>query len=76
MATTGTSSQTTSLVHRLAGPSTGKAGYVTLISINTTLLLTLRRLATDQSKINSIIADASKGSKFYEASHGDLEKLI
>ncbi|KAJ7218103.1 IMS-domain-containing protein [Mycena pura] len=38
-----------SLVKRLAGPSTGKAG-----------------LAQDQSDINRVIADASKGSKFYE----------
>ncbi|KAF9793195.1 hypothetical protein BJ322DRAFT_997410 [Thelephora terrestris] len=38
-----------SLVHRLAGPSTGKAG-----------------LAKDQTEINRIIAEASKGSRFYE----------
>ncbi|KAI0744213.1 DNA/RNA polymerase [Daedaleopsis nitida] len=38
-----------SLVRRLAGPSTTKAG-----------------LAKDQSDINRIIAEASKGSKFYE----------
>ncbi|KAL6310385.1 DNA/RNA polymerase [Sparassis latifolia] len=38
-----------SLVKRLAGPSTTKAG-----------------LAKDQSEINRIIAEASKGSKFYE----------
>jgi hypothetical protein len=37
-----------SLVKRLAGPSTGKAG-----------------LAKDQTDINRIIAEASKGSKFY-----------
>ncbi|KAF9478811.1 DNA/RNA polymerase [Pholiota conissans] len=41
--------ETESLVRRLAGPSSGKAG-----------------LATDQTKINRIISDASKGSKFYE----------
>ncbi|CCL99084.1 uncharacterized protein FIBRA_01098 [Fibroporia radiculosa] len=40
---------TDSLVKRLAGPSTTKAG-----------------LAIDQSGINRIIAEASKGSKFYE----------
>ncbi|KAF4567617.1 hypothetical protein EYR40_006618 [Pleurotus pulmonarius] len=40
---------TDSLVKRLAGPSTGKAG-----------------LAKDQTEINRIIAEASKGSKFYE----------
>lgn len=46
------SSQTSeSLVHRLAGPSTGKAG-----------------LAKDQTEINRIIAEASKGSRFYEVS--------
>ncbi|KAL1736154.1 hypothetical protein EV714DRAFT_198680 [Schizophyllum commune] len=43
------SQQTDSLVKRLAGPSTGKAG-----------------LAKDQSEINRIIAEASKGSKFYD----------
>ncbi|KAJ6609876.1 hypothetical protein B0H10DRAFT_2294952 [Mycena sp. CBHHK59/15] len=43
------SQETASLVKRLAGPSTGKAG-----------------LAKDQADINRIIADASKGSKFYE----------
>ncbi|KAG6866757.1 hypothetical protein C0991_011416 [Blastosporella zonata] len=43
------SQETASLVSRLAGPSTGKAG-----------------LAKDQTEINRIIAEASKGSKFYE----------
>ena len=43
------SSQTASLVHRLAGPSVNKAG-----------------LAKDQSEINRIIAEVSKGSQFYE----------
>ena len=44
------SSQTSeSLLKRLAGPSTGKAG-----------------LAKDQTEINRIIAEASKGSRFYE----------
>ncbi|KAJ7132790.1 IMS-domain-containing protein [Mycena crocata] len=43
------SQETASLVKRLAGPSTGKAG-----------------LAKDQADINRIIADVSKGSKFYE----------
>ncbi|KAJ7725863.1 DNA/RNA polymerase [Mycena maculata] len=43
------SQETASLVKRLAGPSTGKAG-----------------LAKDQGEINRIIADVSKGSKFYE----------
>ncbi|KAJ7647371.1 hypothetical protein FB45DRAFT_822203 [Roridomyces roridus] len=46
-----------SLVKRLAGPSTGKAG-----------------LAKDQSEINQIIADVSKGSKFYEASNNEKKK--
>ncbi|KAG6813377.1 hypothetical protein H0H92_011643 [Tricholoma furcatifolium] len=44
-----TSQETSSLVTRLAGPSTGKAGLV-----------------KDQTEINRLIADASKGSKFYE----------
>ncbi|KAF8070684.1 IMS-domain-containing protein [Lyophyllum atratum] len=43
------SQETETLVKRLAGPSTGKAG-----------------LAKDQTEINRIIAEASKGSKFYE----------
>ncbi|KAJ6499342.1 IMS-domain-containing protein [Mycena sanguinolenta] len=43
------SQETASLVKRLAGPSTGKAG-----------------LAKDQNDINRLIADVSKGSKFYE----------
>ncbi|KAK0455046.1 DNA/RNA polymerase [Armillaria borealis] len=43
------SQATESLVKRLAGPSTGKAGLV-----------------ADQTEINRIITEASKGSKFYE----------
>ncbi|KAJ3507630.1 hypothetical protein NLJ89_g6194 [Agrocybe chaxingu] len=43
------SQETESLVKRLAGPSSGKAG-----------------LAKDQSEINRIITEASKGSKFYD----------
>lgn len=43
------SQETETLVKRLAGPSSGKAG-----------------LALDQTEINRIIADASKGSKFYD----------
>ncbi|KAJ3778694.1 DNA/RNA polymerase [Lentinula raphanica] len=42
-------SQSKSLLKRLAGPSSTKAG-----------------LTTDQSEINRIIAEASKGSKYYE----------
>ncbi|RDX47961.1 DNA/RNA polymerase [Lentinus brumalis] len=42
---------TDSLVRRLAGPSTTKAGQAVSI---------------DQTEINRIIAEASKGSKFYE----------
>jgi DNA polymerase kappa len=60
------SSQTASLVRRLAGPSTGKAGYIHPSALTTALVLTHFRLATDQSEINRIIAEASKGSKFYE----------
>lgn len=40
---------TDALVHRLAGPSSGKAG-----------------LARDQTEINRVIAETSKGSKYYE----------
>ncbi|PBK73871.1 DNA/RNA polymerase [Armillaria solidipes] len=43
------SQATESLVKRLAGPSTGKAGLV-----------------ADQTEINRVITEASKGSKFYE----------
>ncbi|KAF7321267.1 IMS-domain-containing protein [Mycena kentingensis (nom. inval.)] len=43
------SQETASLVKRLAGPSTGKAG-----------------LAKDQTAINKVIAEVSKGSKFYD----------
>ncbi|CAE6482324.1 unnamed protein product [Rhizoctonia solani] len=43
------STQPDSLLKRLSGPSSGKAG-----------------LAKDQTEINKIIAEASKGSKFYE----------
>ncbi|KAH7339479.1 hypothetical protein B0J17DRAFT_655321 [Rhizoctonia solani] len=43
------STQTDSLLKRLSGPSSGKAG-----------------LAKDQTEINKIIAEVSKGSKFYE----------
>lgn len=42
-------SQPDSLLKRLSGPSSGKAG-----------------LAKDQAEINKIIAEVSKGSKFYE----------
>jgi DNA polymerase kappa len=65
-----TSQQTESLVKRLAGPSTGKAGYVWHSqSIMTPWILcytAFSSLAKDQTEINRIIAEASKGSKFYE----------
>ena len=63
------SQETPSLVKRLAGPSTGKAGSETTPSILTFSLHSPfgGRLAQDQGQINRIIADASKGSKFYEA---------
>jgi len=52
------SSQTSeSLLKRLAGPSTGKAG-----------------LAKDQTEINRIIAEASKGSRFYEVGLNPLSQ--
>jgi DNA polymerase kappa len=38
----------------------------------TAIILTHLRLAADQSEINRIIAEASKGSKFYEASLAEL----
>ena len=54
-----TSSQASeSLLKRLAGPSTGKAG-----------------LANDQTEINRIIAEASKGSRFYEVCLGSPKPI-
>ncbi|KAF5380614.1 hypothetical protein D9615_004634 [Tricholomella constricta] len=60
------SQDTETLVKRLAGPSTGKAG-----------------LAKDQTETNRIIAEASKGSKFYENEKkkdkdltGRIEKIL
>ncbi|OBZ70557.1 DNA polymerase kappa [Grifola frondosa] len=50
VATSQTIPESETLVRRLAGPSTTKAG-----------------LAKDQTEINRVIAEASKGSKFYEA---------
>ena len=61
------SQETESLVKRLAGPSTGKAGYCILsIYYAYTPLIIFLRLSKDQTEINRIIAEASKGSKFYE----------
>ncbi|KAJ3971769.1 DNA/RNA polymerase [Lentinula raphanica] len=54
-------SQSKSLLKRLAGPSSTKAGQPP--NAHNVLSLT-----TDQSEINRIIAEASKGSKYYEAS--------
>lgn len=40
------------------------------------LIHTLHSLAKDQTEINRIIAEASKGSKFYDVSvEGDLTRL-
>lgn len=60
------SQETASLVKRLAGPSTGKAGCVLMLS-PTHLFIVSSSLAKDQAEINRVIADVSKGSKFYEA---------
>lgn len=61
------SQETASLVKRLAGPSTTKAGSVNFLNLLQLILWTsLVRLAKDQSEINRIIAEASKGSQFYE----------
>ncbi|PFH53760.1 hypothetical protein AMATHDRAFT_991 [Amanita thiersii Skay4041] len=72
------SQETESLVKRLAGPSTGKAGYdITFLTVLLVWCLVSDfpvpslfpptiRLQKDQTEINRIIADASKGSKFYE----------
>src|SRR5882762_5063961 len=69
------SQETASLVHRLAGPSTGKAGLVHNINLPLYFAPTMStdgylvlsvRLAKDETEINRIIAEASKGSKFYE----------
>ncbi|TFY61207.1 hypothetical protein EVJ58_g4658 [Rhodofomes roseus] len=60
------SQQTDSLLRRLAGPSVNKAGQV-IVRFGRYLCIELfNRLAKDQSEINRIIAEASKGSKFYE----------
>ncbi|KAH0827869.1 IMS-domain-containing protein [Lanmaoa asiatica] len=52
------SQESASLLKRLAGPSSTKAGLV-----------------QDQNEINRIIAEVSKGSKFYEASIFKLARL-
>lgn len=55
-----------SLLNRLAGPSSGKAGSVlNSFTFNAVYSRTLR-LAKDQTEINRIISEVSKGSKFYE----------
>jgi len=55
-----------SLLHRMAGPSSGKAGQVALANPKHNLIVTILSLAKDQTEINHIILEASKGSKFYE----------
>ena len=62
------SQEPTSLVLRLAGPSTTKAGYVGTSCLYPPLgsKASHASLSTEQTEINRIIADASKGSKFYE----------
>jgi len=69
----GPSSSQTSLLKRLAGPSSTKAGCVpspaqswSRVASNIRILKR-DRLSKDQTEINRIIADVSKGSKFYEA---------
>ena len=71
------SQETESLVKRLAGPSSGKAGFVRHFHIFCFQNFKHRsRLAKDQTEINRIIAEASKGSKFYDVSvEGDLIRL-
>lgn len=60
------SQETESLVRRLAGPSSGKAGSVLRNFVQDMSYKLSFRLSKDQSEINRIIADVSKGSKFYE----------
>ncbi|KAF5321415.1 hypothetical protein D9619_001442 [Psilocybe cf. subviscida] len=60
------SQQTDSLVRRLAGPSSGKAGLVHMLSISNVTSQRESSLVKDQTEINRIIAEASKGSAFYE----------
>ncbi|KAG9316623.1 DNA/RNA polymerase [Chiua virens] len=66
------SQESASLLKRLAGPSSTKAGSVSgRFQQLTTQRLTQSypsRLVQDQHEINRIIAEVSKGSKFYEAS--------
>ena len=56
-----------SLVNRLAGPSSGKAGSVLNGFTFNAVYSRTHRLAKDQTEINRIISEVSKGSKFYEA---------
>jgi hypothetical protein len=68
------SQETDSLVKRLAGPSTGKAGFVNLLYFRSLCFTEPTcRLAKDQTEINRIIAEASKGSKFYEVCASQLQ---
>jgi DNA polymerase kappa len=68
------SQEASSLILRLAGPSTTKAGYVSKCTVRATVPHETphNSLSTEQTEINRIIADASKGSKFYEVPLDDL----
>lgn len=68
------SQDSASFLRRLAGPSIMKAGYVPASREDCMGLTAIGRLAKDQTDINRIIAEASKGSKFYEVralNHGE-----
>jgi hypothetical protein len=54
----------------------GKLGECNSSLLNSIVILTHPRLAADQSEINRIIAEASKGSKFYEASFAEMSVYV
>ena len=56
-----------SLVNRLAGPSSGKAGSVWMVAVTFNAVYSrTHSLAKDQTEINRVISEVSKGSKFYD----------
>lgn len=65
------SQDSASFLRRLAGPSIMKAGSVMLRYQGPPSWFNcyVIRLSKDQTEINRIIAEASKGSKFYEVRH-------
>lgn len=71
----GPSQTSDSLLHRLAGPSITKAGFGLFSARSWTTgsyHAWTPRLAKDQTEINRVIAEASKGFKFYEVGMTNL----